>query len=214
MSNGMDTLWALTILICLSCQVTNAQIQGCSLLGIDIQECMNPDGSSASMESCCKTLNHAVQAGYYCLCLLFRSSPLLSITLSLQLSSCYISVPPLTQCQKSLPIFHTPVTTPEPALNNPPARPVPVRMPPGMPENLMQPSAPDDFMLPLPPKRDEIPRNRTSVDNSSVTEGQQISSSNLHPIPKPGYMKSSGGNKFKVLSYPRFLLPVALLATI
>lgn len=102
--NPFRFTWVLSLLLFLTFQVASAQIQGCSLLGLDIQECLDQDENSALIDNCCEALNQAVQAGYYCLCLLLQrfSTPLQGIALSLKLSNCYISVPQLTQCQSKI----------------------------------------------------------------------------------------------------------------
>ncbi|KAL3505949.1 hypothetical protein ACH5RR_031331 [Cinchona calisaya] len=134
-------------------QLASAQIQGCTLQAYAFKNALIkiiilPQWTLLAAKP------RTVKASYYCLCLLLRSAtPGLCITLSLQLSSCYISIPPLTQCQKLLPA-----------------------------DDLMKPSAPNDFMVPLNPERDEIPLiNSTLIDNAMIVAGQPTSISNVHP---------------------------------
>lgn len=81
--------------------MVKTQMPGCSFQGLGLEQCLNQGKNSMSIEqSCCIALNQAVQASFHCLCMLLASSkPELTTPLLFPLSNCFISVPPLTQCQ-------------------------------------------------------------------------------------------------------------------
>ncbi|KAI3459406.1 hypothetical protein Pfo_016069 [Paulownia fortunei] len=97
-------IWIAILLVSVSSSsslTVNSQVQGCSIVGIDLQLCLVPSTKTPfSLDSCCTALNQALQAGYYCLCSLLGPSnyPVFSPELALSFSNCYISVPPLTHC--------------------------------------------------------------------------------------------------------------------
>ncbi|CAN1193098.1 hypothetical protein LINPERPRIM_LOCUS28162 [Linum perenne] len=98
----------------LTSTVTSTQIQGCSIQEMDIGPCLKPsDDPFLINSSCCKLLNKVVKSGYNCLCLLLLGSsipPLSASAISLPLSNCLISLPPLTHCQ-SAATFQTNMST-------------------------------------------------------------------------------------------------------
>ncbi|KAG5560177.1 hypothetical protein RHGRI_003458 [Rhododendron griersonianum] len=101
--------WVSTfLLLFFSPKMAKTQMAGCSFQGLGLEQCLNQGKNSISIDqSCCIVLNQAVQAGFHCLCLLLAShNPPLSTPLVFPLSSnCFISAPPLTQCQGKSYIF-------------------------------------------------------------------------------------------------------------
>lgn len=94
-----------TLVVFVSSITINPDVQGCSLVGLDLQRCFVPNPKTPfSIDSCCKILNQAIQAGYYCLCSLLSTSsyPVITKELALYFSNCYISVPSLTHCHGKL----------------------------------------------------------------------------------------------------------------
>ncbi|GER32271.1 lipid-transfer protein [Striga asiatica] len=140
----------------------NSQVLGCSLMGIDHQNCLVPSTQRTpfSIGSCCTTLNQVLEAGYYCLCTLLGPSssyPVFSAELQISFSNCYIAVPPLTHC-------HDPKRA---AMALPPASPVFPALKP--PESAID----DQEFVPLPP---EVSENLNSgvVDGGSVLNSSQL----------------------------------------
>ncbi|KAL6970442.1 hypothetical protein U1Q18_030142 [Sarracenia purpurea var. burkii] len=84
------------LLLLLLPKMVKTQMEGCSIAGLKLDRCLGP----GSIDSCCGALNEAVRVGFYCLCSLLASSnsPLLSTPLSLPLSDCNLSTPPLAEC--------------------------------------------------------------------------------------------------------------------
>ncbi|XP_019153896.1 PREDICTED: uncharacterized protein LOC109150441 [Ipomoea nil] len=82
------------------------QMEECGFQDIDLQQCLNQGTQmSAPAELCCKSLNQAIQVGYYCICKLIGSTtPLLTNSLVLPMPNCFISIPPLNQCQEPPPV--------------------------------------------------------------------------------------------------------------
>ncbi|CAK9154406.1 unnamed protein product [Ilex paraguariensis] len=201
-------------------------MQACSLqgIGIELAQCLNQGKNSIPFESCCKALNQAVQAGVYCLCLLLAStSPLLSSKLSLQFSTCYISIPPLTQCLDPFPELHPPAS-PEPVLLppdtplKPPELPMTVPLPPDIVKEPPQPSDPNNLLVPSPPGTVHIPSNSSTPDNSSTIAALQAplgsnAATNLS-ISSSWNSTSHGGDKTYRMLYPKLLLAVTLYAFI
>ncbi|CAN0887061.1 hypothetical protein LINGRAHAP2_LOCUS15515 [Linum grandiflorum] len=102
--NSHVVVLSCTILHLLTSAVTCAPIQGCSIQGMDLRPCFKPSKEPFSINnSCCKVLNKAVKSGYNCLCLLLGASipPDSASAISLPLSNCLISFPPLTHCQSA-----------------------------------------------------------------------------------------------------------------
>ncbi|KAL8026315.1 hypothetical protein ABFX02_14G018600 [Erythranthe guttata] len=63
-----------TIVVSVSSSTTtlNYRVEGCSLVGIDLQNCLVPNPKT--IDSCCTVLNQAIKAGYYCICSLLSLS--------------------------------------------------------------------------------------------------------------------------------------------
>ncbi|KAL8486437.1 hypothetical protein ACS0TY_023213 [Phlomoides rotata] len=79
----------------------NPPVEGCTLVGLDLQNCLFPSTQTQfSLESCCKTLDRALESGCYCLRSLLDPSnlPTLHAELALSFSICYISLPSLNHC--------------------------------------------------------------------------------------------------------------------
>ncbi|KAK4733050.1 hypothetical protein R3W88_007311 [Solanum pinnatisectum] len=170
----------------------------CSFEGINLEKCMDPDKNQASFDSCCNALNQVIQAGYYCLCaILGSSSPLITNSLVLPFSNCFISIPPLTHCQEPKA-----KVSPVQEMRPPPSRPIPIFWHPKSPNEpppLPLPSVPKDLVLPLPPNMDDIP-----VLNSARHDNVTIYS--LFPEfknPMAGYLTSLGGDSKKILLYAK-----------
>ncbi|KAH7857439.1 hypothetical protein Vadar_012692 [Vaccinium darrowii] len=223
--------------------MVKTQMPGCSFQGLGLEQCLNQGKNSMSIEqSCCIALNQAVQASFHCLCMLLASSkPELTTPLLFPLSNCFISVPPLTQCQDIadtkitsmfmvesialVPVLQPPVA---PVLQPlvPPAMPdlfppaIPQEPPvtlvplsPGISQKPQQPSAPTDLVLPPPPQ--EVPL-KSSSDNNSMTPAKQPSLNN-NSAPdlsmfKSGYLFISKGQKKKNPFQSRLSLAAALCA--
>ncbi|KAL9410638.1 hypothetical protein AB3S75_044419 [Citrus x aurantiifolia] len=190
--------WLLVLELWVLTPIVNSQIPGCSIEGIDLLQCLNQDNSS-SIDICCKSLNQVVRAGYNCLCsLLAPSIPVLSSPLSLPLSNCLISVPPLSLCQVLAPM---PVVIP----------PVPV-------ENLTQPSQ----TAPVSPSPSEVqvPLNTNRADNSTAVTTPPDSMEDHVPnlkcnVSKGGLNESANGSDgTKKLLHRSLFLSLALLGCI
>lgn len=101
--NTLNFTWtfaSLLLVIFTLFPIATCHFPQCSFEGIDLDACMDQDKNQASFDSCCNALNQMIQAGYYCLCaILGSSSPLISNSLVLPFSNCFISIPPLTHCQ-------------------------------------------------------------------------------------------------------------------
>ncbi|PSR85348.1 Large tegument protein like [Actinidia chinensis var. chinensis] len=199
--------WVWTfLLLSLFPNTVKTQIQGCSFLGLDLNQCLDQGKNSISIDSCCSVLNQAVQAGFYCLCSLLASSgPLSSIPLLLPLSNCFISAPPLTQCRALVPI------------KQPPAIPsLPVLLPPDISEDPPQPSAPNNFSLQPPPQEAQVPLNSTPDTNSTIVAMQPSLGHDAAPnltVFRSGCLISNG-QKTKNSLQSRLSLVVTLLAII
>ncbi|KAI8009325.1 hypothetical protein LOK49_LG06G02992 [Camellia lanceoleosa] len=190
--------WVLTLLLSVKPTMVQPQMQACSIQGIDLEQCLKQGENPISIESCCIVLNRAVQAGFYCLCsLLASSSPLPSTPLLLPLSTCFISAPPLSQCQALVPV-----------LQPPPASPIfPVVLPPpdSPDEELPEPSAPTDLLVPPTPQEGRGPLIEASGINSTIATRWQPPLSN-HAAPnlsvsRSGYLTSNGqDSEFSLLS--------------
>ncbi|XP_058193335.1 uncharacterized protein LOC131310363 [Rhododendron vialii] len=136
--------WVSTcLLLFFSPKMVKTQMAGCSLLGLGLEQCLNQGKNSISIsidQSCCIVLNQAVQAAFHCLCLLLAShNPPLRTPLVFPLSSnCFISAPPLTQCQALVPVLRPPVPPllppVTPALQPPVPPALPVLLPPDIPQ--------------------------------------------------------------------------------
>ncbi|ESR33221.1 hypothetical protein CICLE_v10007005mg [Citrus x clementina] len=193
--------WLLVLELWVLTPIVNSQIQGCSIEGIDLLQCLNQDNSS-SIDICCKSLNQVVRAGYNCLCsLLAPSIPVLSSPLSLPLSNCLISVPPLSLCQVLAPM---PVVIP----------PVPV-------ENLTQPSAPSQTApVPSSPTEVQVPLNTRRGDNSTAVAMRPESIEDHVPklkcnVSKGGLNESANGSDgTRKLLHRSLFLSLALLGCI
>lgn len=102
--NTLKFTWAFASLLLLIIftlfPIATCHLPQCSFEGINLDKCMDLDQNQASFDSCCNALNQIIQAGYYCLCaILGSSSPLITNSLVLPFSNCFISIPPLTHCQ-------------------------------------------------------------------------------------------------------------------
>ncbi|CAA0814167.1 Unknown protein [Striga hermonthica] len=132
----------------------NSQVLGCSLVGIDFQNCLasSTQRTPFAISSCCTTLNKVLEAGYYCLCtLLGPSSPVFSVELQLSFSNCDIAMPPSTHC-------HDPKRA---AMALPPANPIFPAL------NPLESARDDQEFVPLPPEVSEN-LNSTVVDDGPV----------------------------------------------
>ncbi|KAL3642004.1 hypothetical protein CASFOL_012819 [Castilleja foliolosa] len=168
----------------------DSHVQGCSLIGIDLQSCLVPitQQTPFTIGSCCTTLNVVLEAGHSCLCTLFGTSgyPLFSAELQLSFSSCHLSVPSLTHCHASepKPIVNSPPATAIPLLNEPP--PIPSPAPPLLPSNPLLPelkppdSARGEGFVPLPPKVNEMPLSENF--NSSIVDSKPVLNSTPQPM--------------------------------
>ncbi|XAR57257.1 hypothetical protein NMG60_11025326 [Bertholletia excelsa] len=135
--------------LCLLPTVIKAQMQGCSIEGLDLYQCLNGDKNSISSQSCCLALNKVAQAGFHCVCLFLASSVLPTSTFPLlPFSNCYISVPPLAQCRDVSSV---------PGLQPPPGPGLPVVLPPNIPEEPRQSPASNSFFIPPPPEEAYFP---------------------------------------------------------
>ncbi|CAN4116520.1 unnamed protein product [Withania somnifera] len=199
--NTLKFTWAfatLLVIFVMLFPIATCHMPQCSFEGISLEKCMDQGKSSpTSFDSCCKSLNQVIQAGYYCLCAILGSStPLITTSLVLPLSNCFISIPPLTQCQ-----IPKAKISPVQEMKPPPSRPLPILLPPKLPKKTPSsplPSIPKDLVLPLPPNMDEIPAlNSTRHDNVTI---------NSEFNPKDGHLTSFGGNSKKILLYARVLL--------
>ncbi|KAM3393783.1 hypothetical protein P3S68_002784 [Capsicum galapagoense] len=196
------TMNTLLIIIVMLLPIATCQLPKCSFEGISLEKCMDQGKSSpTSFDSCCKALNQVIQAGYYCLCEIFgSSSPLITTSLVLPLSNCFISIPPLTQCQAPKAKI-----SPVQEMKPPPRRPIPIFLPPKLPKEAPSsplPSVPKDLVLPLPPNMDDIPvlnstRHHNVTINSPVPEFKNL---------KGGYLTSFGGDGKTILLYARVIL--------
>ncbi|KAK3190086.1 hypothetical protein Dsin_029647 [Dipteronia sinensis] len=210
--NSIRLTWVLVFELCLLTPIVSSQIQGCSMEGIDLLQCLNQDyNSSFSTDNCCKTLRKVVQAGYDCLCsLLSPSIPLLSTPFSFPLSNCDISVPPLTLCRVLSPkpvLFPPPAATPKELIPPPSAPPEPVFVPPPLPPHLSPlPSS--------PPREMVVPSNSTRKNNSTTEATQTQSNANAVPalcVNNYGKNQSSNGKEeTEILSRKTLLLLLAL----
>ncbi|KAK1592473.1 hypothetical protein Q3G72_025477 [Acer saccharum] len=198
--NSIRLTWVLVFELCVLTPIVSSQIQGCSMEGIDLLQCLNQDNSSFSSDNCCKTLRQVVQAGYNCLCsLLSPTIPLLSSPFSLPLSNCNIYVPPLTLCRVLSPIpvvFPPPAASPKELIPPPSAPPEPVFVPPPLP-----PSS--------PPQETVVPSNSTRKNNSTMEATQPQSNANAVPalcVNNSGKKKSSNGKEETEILSPKTLL--------
>lgn len=93
---ALHYIWIITLMLVI--RVVNPEVEGCTLVGLDLQNCLFP--STQTLESCCKALDRALEAGCYCLRSLLDPSnfPTLRAELALSFSICYISLPSLTHC--------------------------------------------------------------------------------------------------------------------
>ncbi|XP_058001081.1 uncharacterized protein LOC110660593 [Hevea brasiliensis] len=205
-------VWVFAFVVCVLAPTIESQIQGCSIQGFDMGLCLNQRNRSFSNDStCCKVLNKAAQTGYNCLCLLVASSlPLLSSPVSLPLSNCSISVPPLTLCKvlAPLPIVFPPNGPNEPTQPSLPPNGVPVSLPYGIQVPLKstgnnnfaatQPSSAIADVLVSPPQ--EIPAS----SNTASAAIQPHSTSSENASPKSTLYKenetSKGRDKAKIMS--------------
>ncbi|KAL9237637.1 hypothetical protein vseg_012162 [Gypsophila vaccaria] len=93
---------------------------GCSFQGLQLDKCLNQNGEYVFLEPCCRALNLALRAGFHCLCsVLATNTPQFTTLFSWSMSSCYISVPPMTVCRDlgtmpiTLPVTVPPYTPPK-----------------------------------------------------------------------------------------------------
>ncbi|KAL0367354.1 UNVERIFIED_CONTAM: hypothetical protein Sradi_3625500 [Sesamum radiatum] len=192
---------------------TTQVVQGCSLVGINLQTCLVPSSQTAfALDSCCASLSLAVEAGYHCLCSLLGPHVypvVFSSQLALFFSNCYISLPPLTHCHDPDPlVFAPPVAAlqaqPQPPPPSSPTMPA-VQMPPDLPR--------DDQFVPLPPKVNEIPVN-SQGQNSSMADGDGNSSLSSSPPPKLSIPETSDSAKMLLLLSRNLLIIVPVFAFI
>ncbi|KAH7573793.1 hypothetical protein ACOSQ2_007976 [Xanthoceras sorbifolium] len=196
--------WVLVFELCVLAPIVSSQIQGCSMEGIDILQCLNQDNSSFT-DNCCKTLRKVVQAGYNCLCsLLSPSIPLLSPPFSLPLSNCDVSVPSLALCRvlAPMPVVFPPTAASPKHVLPPPSPPPLLSLPPPLPSS--------------PPHERLVPSSSTRKDNSTMVATQQPHS-NENAV--PGLCVNNSGNNnqssngkedTKILSRKTLLLLLAL----
>ncbi|KAI9194934.1 hypothetical protein LWI28_010230 [Acer negundo] len=204
--NSIKLTWVLVFELCVLTPIVSSQIQGCSMEGIDLLQCLNQyNNSSFSSDNCCKALKQIVQAGYSCLCsLLSPTIPLLSSPFSFPLSNCDISVPPLTLCQVLSPmpvVFPPPAASPKELIPPPSAPPEPVSVPPPLP-----PSS--------PPREMVVPSNSTRKNNSTTEATQPQSNADAVPVlcvNNSGKNQSANGKEeTEILSRKNLLLLLAL----
>ncbi|GAV89953.1 hypothetical protein CFOL_v3_33364 [Cephalotus follicularis] len=191
--------WVLTLVFCSLTPMVKSQINGCSVESIDLEQCLNQGNSLFSIDTCCKSLNQVVQAGFNCLCLLVQSSThILSTPLSLPLSNCHISAPPMTLCR----VLAT----------------MPVVLPPDIPKEITQPSKPaNDVLMPQPPKERQFLLNYSTGDSNSGNLQAQKSNENHVPIlslSNRSNETSSGDDVSKILLHQTLFLFLALHACI
>nr|XP_009606468.1 uncharacterized protein LOC104100831 [Nicotiana tomentosiformis] len=211
----MDNLkyftWALATMLFLAILFPTAtcHLPQCSFQGIDLEQCLDQGKSPASFDSCCNALNQVIQEGYYCLCaLLGSSSPLITTSLVLPLSNCFISIPPLTQCQAPQAIV-----SPVQEMKPPPSRAVPIfpKVPKEPPPSPL-PSMPKDLVLPLPPNMDCIPvlnstrddKNNPSIQSPAILGSRHVPESKIPN--KDENLTSFGGDIKKSLLYAGVVL--------
>ncbi|KAK9664324.1 hypothetical protein RND81_14G033400 [Saponaria officinalis] len=90
---------------------------GCSFQGLQLDRCLNQNGEYIFLEPCCRALNLALRAGFHCLCfVLATNTPEFTTLFSWSMSSCYISVPPMTVCRD---LGTMPITLPVPPYTPP-----------------------------------------------------------------------------------------------
>ncbi|KAK1379993.1 hypothetical protein POM88_026737 [Heracleum sosnowskyi] len=126
---------------------------GCFLQGINLEACGDQNLYTIS-ESCCRSLNQALEIGFHCLCSLlpiYSTIPLLNFPSDLPLPNCYISVPSLAQCQGPISGVFSPAT--------------PVSLP-------LSPVVPEE-------KRQATLRSNCTSDRSAAITGRQYPSSNV-----------------------------------
>ncbi|KAF7151955.1 hypothetical protein RHSIM_Rhsim02G0026900 [Rhododendron simsii] len=199
--------WVSTfLLLFFSPKMVKTQMAGCSLQSLGLEQCLNQGKNSISIDqSCCIVLNQAVQAGFHCLCLLLAShNPPLSTPLAFPLSSnCFISAPPLTQCQGMLqstlennicvhglclyialvPVLQPPVT---PALQPPVPPALPVLLPPDIPQEPPVPPALPVFIPPqIPQEPPMTPALPVLLPPDIPQEPPQPSAPNAFLLPPP-----------------------------
>nr|XP_009769227.1 PREDICTED: leucine-rich repeat extensin-like protein 3 [Nicotiana sylvestris] len=195
--------------------IATCHLPQCSFQGIDLEQCLDQGKSQASFDSCCNALNQVIQAGYYCLCaILGSSSPLITTSLVLPLSNCFISIPPLTQCQAPQAMF-----SPVQEMKPPPSRPVPIFLPPKEPPPSPLPSVPKDLVLPLPPNMDDIPVLNSTRDDKNNPSIQSPAILGSRPAPeskipnKDENLTSFGGDNKKFLLYARVVFLLITVST-
>ncbi|KAK4388615.1 hypothetical protein Sango_2468100 [Sesamum angolense] len=175
-------------------------VQGCSLVGINLQTCLVPSSQTAfALDSCCASLSLVVEAGYHCLCSLLGPDAypvVFSSQLALFFSNCYISLPPLTHCHDPDPlVFAPPVAALPQPQPQPQPPPMPVQMRPDLPR--------DDQFVPLPPKVNEIPVNSSMADGDG---NPSLSSSS--PPPQLSIPETSDSAEMLLLLLSRNLLMI------
>ncbi|RAL50840.1 hypothetical protein DM860_015987 [Cuscuta australis] len=170
------------------------QFQKCPFEEIDFQPCLD-QGNQLSAEaiwSCCESLNQAIQVGDFCICKLIGSpkTPLLSHSLVLTMSNCFISIPQWNQCNEPVPVLEPPPRdSPFSTAKSPPAATPVTIMPPPEQGNWpqTQPSGPRNPTAPL-----ILPPNNTSSSSTSVlTTSNQPAAAIITPV--LGVLTSSCG---------------------
>nr|GMD84229.1 RNA-binding protein 26-like [Ipomoea batatas]GME06306.1 RNA-binding protein 26-like [Ipomoea batatas] len=158
------------------------EIQECGFQGIDLQQCLDQGTQMSAPELCCKSLNQAIQVGYYCICKLIGSTtPLLTNSIVLPMPNCFISIPPLNQCQEPWPVLEPPPVSPQ----------------------KMQPSAPK--------MNDSSLDSTLSNGSSSVVTSQQALVPRLGDLENGIVLTSCGGNKKGIWLLTGTLLLAAVL---
>ncbi|XP_051129302.1 uncharacterized protein LOC127250185 [Andrographis paniculata] len=187
-------------------RTVNSQVEGCSLVGIDVEHCLTPsDNPQFSLDSCCTSLNIVVKAGYYCLCSLLGPSEysFLNTRLAISFSNCNISIPSITHCQ---------VVEPQPMAMPPPeatvAQPIQMLAPPNLPIG-------DEFVH-LPPKVEEsttisIGNNSSATTTADTNENQSPSLPKLSIPERWGFIQQSN-RAHRIIMLSTKLLPVAVFA--
>ncbi|KAL7081113.1 hypothetical protein ACP275_14G019100 [Erythranthe tilingii] len=203
-----------TIVVSVSSSTTlNYRVEGCSLVGIDLQNCLVPNPKT--IDSCCTVLNQAIKAGYYCICSLLSLSnnnnnnyyyyynnyynnnyPFIANEIALSFSNCYLSLPPLTHCHEPpRPIVSTapPVAALAPPFN-------PVLVPPELPRG-------DGPFVPNLPRKGNTDNPPLNNLNSSIV-GSSVPKTSIQ-YERSDRVKSDGVD-VKMLMHSRKLFMVVI----
>ncbi|KAM7280389.1 hypothetical protein ACFE04_007523 [Oxalis oulophora] len=165
--------------------IDNYHFDGCSIEEIEIKKCLHQGEGTFFIDPCCKALNQAIEVGFHCLCSLVASCVHLpSYPISLELTNCQISAPPLAFCHK-LPA-------------------VPVMFPPMRPKELNTFRPPPATYEP-----DPFQWNLTSPEARNKQRTFQNSTPEIN-FPNERNVASSGGDKSKALSHQNFFIYISM----